>query len=255
MTSWAILSRERHARRAVAPPAALGARPGRLGRCRAAASERQQAATSDHWQGESMRLLRHAFGLSLAGVLVTACATAQAPPVRPRCARASTCCVEDSLHLVAGRAVGLLTNRTGVDRRGVGDVERLRAAGVQPRGAVHAGTRLSRGRRSRRRGGLDARQRHRATNLQSLWPRFRAHAGRCWPGVQVLLVDLQDAGARYFTYVSTTIELMRSAGARGHPRHHSRPAEPDRRRGAGQRARQRCTLVRRAASRCRCGTG
>jgi uncharacterized protein YbbC (DUF1343 family) len=30
-------------------------------------------------------------------------------------------------------------------------------------------------------------------------------------GVDVLLVDLQDAGARYFTYISTTIDVMRAA--------------------------------------------
>ena len=77
-----------------------------------------------------MHLLRHALGLSLAGVLVTACATAQAPPVPVAVRPGIDVLVEDSLHLVAGRAVGLLTNRTGVDRRGVSDVERLRAAGV-----------------------------------------------------------------------------------------------------------------------------
>ena len=59
---------------------------------RAVRSERQGRRDHDHWQGESMHLLRHAFGLSLAGVLVTACATAQAPAgPRQRCARASTC--------------------------------------------------------------------------------------------------------------------------------------------------------------------
>ena len=36
-------------------------------------------------------------------------------------------------------------------------------------------------------------------------------------GVDLLLVDLQDAGARYYTYPSTTIEVMRAAAARGKP--------------------------------------
>ncbi len=36
-------------------------------------------------------------------------------------------------------------------------------------------------------------------------------------GVQVLLVDLQDVGARYYTYISTTIEVMRAAAGAGIP--------------------------------------
>jgi uncharacterized protein YbbC (DUF1343 family) len=34
-------------------------------------------------------------------------------------------------------------------------------------------------------------------------------------GVDLLLVDLQDAGARYYTYLFTTVEVMRSAARRG----------------------------------------
>jgi uncharacterized protein YbbC (DUF1343 family) len=36
-------------------------------------------------------------------------------------------------------------------------------------------------------------------------------------GVEVLLVDLQDAGARYYTYLFTTIEIMRVAARRDIP--------------------------------------
>jgi uncharacterized protein YbbC (DUF1343 family) len=163
-----------------------------------------------------MHLLRHAFGLSLAGVLVTACATAQAPPVRAAVRPGIDVLVEDSLHLVAGRAVGLLTNRNGVDRNGVGDVERLRAAGVHLvaiftpehgfRGAADPGAAVPSTRDS-------------ATGLPiySLYGRNFAPTPEMLAGVQVLLVDLPDAGARYFTYISTTIELMRSPAVAGIP--------------------------------------
>jgi len=77
-----------------------------------------------------MPLLRHALGVSLAGVLVSACAAAQVPAIPAAVRPGIDVLVEDSLHLVKGRAVGLLTNRTGVDRRGVSDIERLRSAGV-----------------------------------------------------------------------------------------------------------------------------
>ncbi len=156
-----------------------------------------------------MQLLRHAVGLSLTGVLMTACATAQAPPVRAAVRPGIDVLVEDSLHLVAGRAVGLLTNRNGVDRQGVGDVERLRAAGVHLvaiftpehgfRGAADPGAAVPSTRDS-------------ATGLPiySLYGRNFAPTPEMLAGVQVLLVDLPDAGARYFTFISTTIELMRS---------------------------------------------
>jgi uncharacterized protein YbbC (DUF1343 family) len=36
-------------------------------------------------------------------------------------------------------------------------------------------------------------------------------------GLDVILVDLQDVGARYFTYLNTTVDVMRAAGRRGVP--------------------------------------
>jgi uncharacterized protein YbbC (DUF1343 family) len=120
------------------------------------------------------------------------------------------------LHLVAGRAVGLLTNRNGVDRQGAGDVERLRAAGVHLvaiftpehgfRGSADPGADVPSTRDS-------------ATGLPiySLYGRNFAPTSEMLAGVQVLLVDLPDAGARYFTYISTTIELMRSPAVEGIP--------------------------------------
>lgn len=163
-----------------------------------------------------MQLLRHALGVSVVGVLASACATAQSVPgttiVRP----GIDVLVEDSMHLVAGRAVGLLTNRTGVDRHGVSDIERLRAAGVNLvalftpehgfRGAADPGEAVASSRDS-------------ATGLPiySLYGRTFAPTPEMLSGVQVLLVDLPDAGARYFTYISTTIELMRSSAVSGIP--------------------------------------
>jgi len=155
-----------------------------------------------------MRLLCHAVGVSLAGVLVS-CATAQAPPVRATVRPGIDVLLEDSLHLVKGRAVGLLTNRNGVDRHGVSDIERLRAAGVNLvalftpehgfRGAADPGAAVATTRDS-------------ATGLPiySLYGSTFAPTAEMLTGVQVFLVDLPDAGARYFTYVSTTIELMKS---------------------------------------------
>jgi uncharacterized protein YbbC (DUF1343 family) len=163
-----------------------------------------------------MRQLRHALGLSLAGLLGWGCVTAQAPPAAAVVRPGIDVLVEDSLHLVAGRAVGLLTNHTGVDRRGMPDVERLRAAGVNVvalftpehgfRGAADPGAAV-------------ASTRDAATGIPiySLYGPNLAPTPAMLTGVQVVLVDLQDVGARYFTYISTTIELMRAAAVAGIP--------------------------------------
>jgi uncharacterized protein YbbC (DUF1343 family) len=118
--------------------------------------------------------------------------------------------LRDSLHLVRARKVGLVTNQTGVDARGVSDVERLRGAGVRLvalfspehgfRGAAEPGAAVA--------SGLDS-----ATGLPiySLYGRVTAPTKDMLQGVDLLLIDLQDAGARYYTYIGTTIEVMKSA--------------------------------------------
>ena len=128
----------------------------------------------------------------------------------------SRCCSADSAHLVRDRRVGLVTNQSGIDASGVSDVVRLRAAGVRLvalfspehgfRGAADPGP-LSRHRKIRPLG------------FQSTV--FTAGVlpppTRCSQGIDMMLVDLQDAGARYYTYIATTIEVMKAAAA-GHCR-------------------------------------
>jgi len=124
--------------------------------------------------------------------------------------------LSDSFHLVRGRHVGLVTHQSGVDSRGVGDVARLRDAGValvalfNPEhgflgtadpGAVVASS-------------IDS-----ATGLPiySLYGRNSSPTDSMLSGIDLLLVDLQDAGARYFTYLFTTVEVMRAAARHGIP--------------------------------------
>ncbi len=120
----------------------------------------------------------------------------------------------DSLALVAGKRVGLLTNSSGVDALGVSDMERLRAAGVHLiaafspehgfRGAAAPGAAVA--------STVDA-----ATGLPiySLYGSNSAPSDTMLAGLDLILVDLQDAGARYFTYLATTVGVMRAAGKHG----------------------------------------
>jgi uncharacterized protein YbbC (DUF1343 family) len=120
----------------------------------------------------------------------------------------------DSLGLVRDRRVGLVTNQTGVDADGISDVERLRTAGVRLvalfspehgfRGAADPGAAIA--------SGVDS-----ATGLPiySLYGRVSAPTPEMLRGIDVMLVDLQDAGARYYTYLATTVDVMQAAGAAG----------------------------------------
>ncbi len=124
--------------------------------------------------------------------------------------------LSDSLRLVRGRRVGLVTNQAGVDAQGISDVTRLQAAGVRLvalfspehgfRGAADPGATVA--------SSIDS-----ATGLPiySLYGRSTAPTDEMLAGVEVLLVDMPDAGARYYSYLFTTIEVMRAAAGRRIP--------------------------------------
>ena len=153
----------------------------------------------------------------LGGVgLVLGCASAGARPERDaaRVRPGIEVAVTDSAHLLRGRRVGLVTNQTGVDSRGVSDVEVLRASGVtlvalfSPehgfRGAADPGEAIAFARDS-------------ATGLPiySLYGRTSSPTDSMLEGVDVMVVDLQDVGARYYTYISTAVEVMRASARLG----------------------------------------
>ena len=121
----------------------------------------------------------------------------------------------DSIGLVRGRRVGLLTNQTGIDERGESDIERLRspearAAGVQlvrlfsPEHGIR-GTED----RENLASGVDQRS---GLFIHSLYQN-----GTIGPpdstlrDLDVLVVDLQDIGTRTWTYVGAMLYSMRAA--------------------------------------------
>ncbi len=122
----------------------------------------------------------------------------------------------DSVQLVRGKGVGLVSNQAGVDAAGVSDVDRLLQAKVRLvalfspehgfRGGADPGAAIPFTTDS-------------ATGLPiySLYGTTRAPTDSMLAGIDVLLVDLPDVGARYFTYLATTIEVMRSAARRKLP--------------------------------------
>lgn len=131
-----------------------------------------------------------------------------------------TVLLEDSVRLVQGKRVGLLTNQTGVDASGLSDIALLDRS---PR-AEQARVRLTavfspehgwRGTEDRTfvPGGLDTASGHHIISLygQTVLPPPDSILRR----LDVLVVDLQDVGTRTWTYVASMVYAMRAA-ARNH---------------------------------------
>ena len=133
-----------------------------------------------------------------------------------------TVLLDDSVHLVRGRRVGLLTNQTGVNERGESDIDLLRT----DRRAVRAKVRLTtlfapehgiRGDRDEENlaGGVDAKS---GLPIVSLYG-----AGTVPPPdsalrqLDVLVFDLPDIGTRTWTYVGNLIYTLRAAKRNGIP--------------------------------------
>ena len=106
----------------------------------------------------------------------------------------------DSIHLIRGKRVGLLTNHSGRDRQGVSDIDRLfKAPGVKLtalfgpehgiRGEARAGEKMG--------NSVDA-----ATGVKvySLYGNVPVPTPAMLDEIDVLLYDIQDVGARVYTY-------------------------------------------------------
>jgi uncharacterized protein YbbC (DUF1343 family) len=127
----------------------------------------------------------------------------------------------DSIGLIRGRRVGLLTNQTGIDERGESDIERLRSAA-----ATGAGARLVtlfspehgiRGTEDRENlaSGVDARS---GLVVHSLYTVTAiAPPDSTLRDLDVLVVDLQDIGTRTWTYVGSMLYAMRATARRHLP--------------------------------------
>ena len=151
-----------------------------------------------------------------------AAATRQAAPPAP-CTRPGAVrpglevLLTDSVHLVRGRRVALLTNHTGVDRCGRRTVDLLVATpGVE----VVALFAPEHGLTGTARGGAVIRSgRDSASGVPviSLYGERQAPTAAMLRGVDLLLYDVQDVGARAYTFVWSMALAMRAAGEAGTP--------------------------------------
>jgi uncharacterized protein YbbC (DUF1343 family) len=130
-----------------------------------------------------------------------------------------TVLLEDSLDLIRGRSVGLLTNQTGIDEHGESDIELLRSDRARAAG-VRLATLFSpehgiRGTEDRTNlaSGIDQRS---GLVVHSLYTEAAiAPPDSTLRRLDVLVVDLQDIGTRTWTYAGSMLYAMRAAA-----RHH-----------------------------------
>ncbi|HEY5939379.1 MAG TPA: DUF1343 domain-containing protein [Gemmatimonadales bacterium] len=123
----------------------------------------------------------------------------------------------DSVSLIRNRRIGLVTNQSGVDAHGKRDLDRLVGAGLRVN-AVFAPEHGLQGTIDVDQAPDTRQERDSATGI----PVYLLHDGvRLHPPtaamldqVDVLLVDLQDAGARYYTYPAAVATIMQAAGRR-----------------------------------------
>ena len=125
--------------------------------------------------------------------------------------------LSDSLHLVEGRRVGLITNHTGIDSEGVASIDRLMAAQEVDLAALYSPEHGIRG--TVRGGDAVGSERDAGSGLpiHSLYGETRRPTPEMLAGIDVLLFDIQDVGARFYTYVSTMALAMEAAGEAGIP--------------------------------------
>ena len=128
--------------------------------------------------------------------------------------------LDDSVHLVRGKTIGLLTNQTGVDERGVSDADLLK---TDPR-ASSAGVRLVtlfspehgiRGTEDRT--NIESRIDERTgLPVHSLYTTATiAPPDSTLRGLEALVFDLQDIGTRRWTYVGNLVYSLRAAKRNG----------------------------------------
>ncbi len=125
--------------------------------------------------------------------------------------------LSDSLHLVRDRRAGLITNQTGVGPEGRSSIDLLaEAPGVELAGLFSPEHGI---RGDAAPGEAVAGETDPATGLpiHSLYGDTRRPTPEMLEGIDVLLYDIQDTGARYFTYVSTMALAMEAAGEAGIP--------------------------------------
>ncbi len=120
---------------------------------------------------------------------------------------------EEQFARLRGARVALLTNRAGLARGGARTIDLLRAA---PDLEVEVLLSPEHGLSADAEGSVaDSRDAASGLPIYSLYGNTRRPTPRMLDGVDTVVVDLQDAGARFYTYAATMAYVMEAAAQRG----------------------------------------
>lgn len=116
----------------------------------------------------------------------------------------------DRFRQLKGRRVGLITNHTGIDREGVSTIRLLHNAKDVKLVALFSPEHGIAGKLDVPRIG-DAKDPNSGLKIYSLYGKSRTPSAESLQGIDTLVFDIQDIGARFYTYVSTMGNAMQAA--------------------------------------------
>jgi uncharacterized protein YbbC (DUF1343 family) len=129
--------------------------------------------------------------------------------------------LRDSIQLIRGKRIGLLTNQSGIDEKGASDIDRLRDARARGEGVklvqLFSPEHGLRGTEDRQNiaSGIDAQS---GLPVYSLYGQQTvAPPDSMLRNLDALVFDLQDVGTRTWTYVGAMIYSMRASARVGRP--------------------------------------
>jgi uncharacterized protein YbbC (DUF1343 family) len=122
--------------------------------------------------------------------------------------------LRERLHLLRGRRVGVVTHPAAVLPDFVGTLDALRASGVRVAAIFGMEHGLS-GAAADAEQIADAAEPGTRIPVYSLYGVTREPTAEMLAGLDVVLVDIQDVGARFYTFISTLFYVLRAAGQGG----------------------------------------
>jgi uncharacterized protein YbbC (DUF1343 family) len=125
--------------------------------------------------------------------------------------------LSDSIHLVRGKRVGLITNHTGIDHTGKSTIDLLHESPDVELVALYAPEHGIRGVEAAGANISDEVDPETGVPVHSVYGATERFSQEMLEGVDALLFDIQDVGVRYYTYPSTMAYGMRAAGEKGIP--------------------------------------
>ena len=124
--------------------------------------------------------------------------------------------VADNFAILAGKRIGLITNHTGIDRNGVRNLDLMRTAGINV-AAVFSPEHGLQGKLDQENVG-DTKDEATGVPVFSLYqPSRRKLPAQLTQGIDTLVFDIQDVGARFYTYSCTLLYAMETAAAQKIP--------------------------------------